>query len=333
MLKLALIGLGYWGRNYLRVLKQIPDVNLAYVYDTDQNKLLRSKDVIARSLEEIIEDKEINAVIIATPASTHYEIGKKLIESNKHVLIEKPLTMKYEEALELAKLAKIKNRVLMVGHIYCYNSAINYMKEIIKEERLGKLYYGFGLRCGFGPIRYDASCTWDLATHDLAMLDYLLEDFPIEIQASATYFLRKGVYDYANINLSYENGFIFNLTVSWYAAEKIRSWYLIGSERMLKFDDTNKNNPIVIYNKRVKEEKLGEYSEIKMLESEAVIPYINYEEPLLLQVMHFLECIKENKKPLSDARQGARIVKLLELIDEAILKGERIKISKDNVEQ
>jgi predicted dehydrogenase len=215
----------------------------------------------------------------------------------------------------------------MVGHIYCFNPAVNYIKEIMKSGKLGSLYYGVGLRLGLGPIRNDASCTWDLATHDIAMLDYLLNKMPSSVSANGFSFLQKerGVHDYATIQFNYDDGFRFNLIVSWYAAEKIRMWYLMGSKSMLKFDDINKNAQISIFDRSV----VIDFSEQGVTKNiykivprggDTIIPYIKQEEPLLLEVKHLIECINTGKKPLTDGEQGTRVINVLEAIEESIKK-------------
>jgi predicted dehydrogenase len=277
-----------------------------------------------KDLTKIAEDKELEAVIIATPASSHYEIAKMMLEARKYVLVEKPLTMNYEQALELCDLSKKMNKVLMVGHIYCFNPAVNYIKDVIRSGRLGDLYYGIGLRLGLGPIRNDASCTWDLATHDIAMLDYLLNKMPSSVSAHELSFLQRErwIHDYATIQFKYDNGFQFSLIVSWYAAEKMRTWYLIGSKSMLKFDDMNKNAPVTIYNKSTVVstdlDTMHNVNKIIPIEGDTLIPYIQQSEPLLLESKHFIESIKTGKKPLTDGTQGAKVVKVLEAIEESI---------------
>jgi predicted dehydrogenase len=291
-----------------------------YIELTDNRNINFTKD-----LTKIAENKEVEAVIIATPASTHYEIAKMMLEYGKHVLVEKPLTMDYKQALELCRLSDKMNKFLMVGHIYCFNPAVNYIRDVIRSDRLGNLYYGVGLRLGLGPIRNDASCTWDLATHDIAMLIYLLDKMPRYVNAHGLSFLQKerGIHDYANIQLKYDNGFQFNLTVSWYAAEKIRTWYLMGSKSMLKFDDVSKNAPVTIYNKSiivVSTDQGATHCADKIIptEGDTIIPYIQQSEPLLLECKHFIESIKTGKKPLTDGVQGAKVVKVLEAIEESI---------------
>jgi predicted dehydrogenase len=233
--------------------------------------------------------------------------------------------MNYKQALELCNLSEKMNKVLMVGHIYCFNPAVNYIRDVIRSGRLGDLYYGVGLRLGLGPIRNDASCTWDLATHDIAMLSYLLGKMPSYVSAHGLSFLQKerGIHDYTTIQLKYVNGFQFSLIVSWYAAEKIRTWFLVGSKSMLKFDDISKNAPVTIYNKSVTvvstdQDAIHNVDKIIPTEGDTIIPYIQQSEPLLLECKHFIESIKTGKKPLTDGVQGAKVVKVLETIEESI---------------
>lgn len=328
-ISLALIGLGYWGANYLRVLRQLKEVNLKYVCDKETNKLANYAELtdtnnnnFTDDLTKIAENKELEAVIIATPASSHYEIAKMMLDAGKHVLVEKPLTINYKQALELCDLSEKVNKTLMVGHIYCFNPAVNYIKDAIRSGRLGDLYYGVGLRLGLGPIRNDASCSWDLATHDIAMLDYLLDKMPSYISAHELSFLQREreISDYATIQLKYDSGFQFSLIVSWYAAEKIRMWYLMGSKSMLKFDDANKNAPISVYDRSVAI-SFSEHCNAKNIckvvprAGDTVMPYIRQDEPLLLEIGHFVESISACKKPLTDGPQGARVVKVLEAIE------------------
>lgn len=336
----SLVGLGYWGANYLRVLLQSKEVKLKYVCDREASKLNHYAGLTGTAainfttdLVKIAEDKEVEAVIIATPASSHYEIAKMMLKAGKHVLVEKPLTTNYEQALELCNLSKNVNKILMVGHIYCFNPAVNYIKDIIRTNRLGDLYYGIGLRLGLGPIRNDASCVWDLAVHDIATLDYLLNQMPGYISAHALSFLQtgKGIYDYAVIQLKYDNGFQFSLIVSWYAAEKIRTWYLMGSKAMLKLNDMKKDAPIAIYERTIVPISTSNYLQSSSVfvprEGDVVVPYIKQEEPLMLEVKYFVECLKTGKKPLTDGEQGARVVKVLEAIDKSAKKsGELIKL-------
>jgi predicted dehydrogenase len=339
--KVGLIGLGYWGRNYLRVLSQLEKAKLRCVCDRDNGKLkeyngLTNDIKFVDNFAELAEDKELEAVIIATPASTHYDIARTMLQAGKHVLVEKPLTMNYGQALALCDLSKSAKRVLMVGHIYCFNPAVNYIRDVVRSGKLGVLYYGLGLRLGLGPIRGDASCTWDLATHDIAMLDYIINKMPISVIAQESSFLQRerNIHDYATIQLKYDDGFQFSLTVSWYAAEKIRMWYLMGSKSMLKFDDVDKNTPISVYDKSVAI-NFSEHGNAKNIykivprAGDTVMPYIKQDEPLLLEIKHFIESINAGKKPVTDGKQAARVIRVLEAIETSIkIEGKLVTIDK-----
>lgn len=340
-LSLGLVGVGYWGVNYLRVLRQLPDVHLKYVCDKDNSRLDSFSQLADTSninftndFIKIAEDKEIKAVIIATPANSHFKIAKTMLEAGKHVLVEKPLTMDHKQAVSLCDLSEKTNKMLMVGHIYCFNPAVNYIKKALESGELGDLYYGMGLRLGLGPIRGDASCTWDLATHDIAILDYLVNKMPSVITAQESSFLQRkeGIYDFATIQLRYENGFQFSLTVSWYAAEKIRMWYLMGSKRMMKFNDADKDAPITIYDRSVNI-SVPEHGNAKDIykivprTGDTVMPYVKPDEPLLLEIRHFIESVNSGKKPLTDGKQGARVIRVLEAIEASMnAKGKPVTI-------
>jgi len=337
MLNVALIGLGYWGKNYLRVLQNIKGIELRYVCDSNPEALKDITSHIRTTLdyEEIAKDEDIKAAFLATPASTHYEIAKLFLEQGKHLLVEKPLTMNIKEAVDLARIAKENKVILMVGHIYCFHPAIQYLRKLIKSRKLGKVFYGIAIRIGLGPIRQDASCTWDLATHDIAILDYLFNSMPIYVTATATTFLQrdKNIHDYAHIHLEYPE-MQFAITTSWYAAEKIRSWYIATSKYLIKFDDMNKEWPLSMYQSNVekimKEELIKKQSEI--YKGKLYMPRIEKEEPLIKQVEHFINCIRFNKKPLTNASQAIRVISILEAVEESIEKGKKIELKNYDIE-
>jgi len=324
MINIALVGLGYWGKNYLRVLREIHGASLIYVCDLieESSKLLPQGIKFVSDYEELAQKNEINAAIISTPASTHYEITRKFLESGKDVLVEKPLTMASGEAADLIKIAKENKRILMVGHIYCYHPAVRYLRGMIINKKAGKIFYGMALRMGLGPIRNDASCTWDLATHDIAILDYIFKQKPNYVTATATSFLQKDkqVYDYAHIYLEYEN-MHFSVTSSWYSAEKIRSLWIEGSRYLIKFDDMNKDWPIMIYRSNLI--NIKDQSDYK---GTIFMPRIPKDEPLLVQTRHFVECVRLRKKPLTDGYQGLSVIEILEAAERAIKQGKKVKL-------
>jgi len=331
--RVGLIGLGYWGSNYLRVVNETDGASLDCVCDVDPRRAAyfdssnRSIKFV-RDPEGLATSKNLDAVILATPASTHYELVKKMLEGGKHVLVEKPLVMDSVQAKELCQISKEMEKILMVGHIYCFNPAVKYIKTLLVSKKLGHLFYGTGLRLGWGPIRGDASCTWDLATHDIAMLDYLLHKVPKTVTATASSFINgkdRKIYDYANIQLAYDNGFRFGLTVSWYAAEKIRMWYLTGSKSMVKFDDLTKETPITIYNKTSRNANATRGGFPK--EGDALLPFVGREEPLRVELKQFVASVtQKGGQKWSNCWQGARVVKVIECIEKSIDSGRPIDV-------
>ena len=325
-LNVGIIGCGYWGVNHVRAFEQSPFAKVSWACDLDPERLnLVGRNFpsikLTHEMDDMLNDHEVDAVVIATPASTHFDIAAHVLESKKHVLIEKPMASDSSRAQALAEKAKALERVLMVGHIYCYVPGVEYMKQLLKEGKLGRLHYGIGMRMGLGPIRRDASCTWDLASHDIAMLDYLLGVSPSHVSAHASSFIQRGsnIYDYAAIQMNYDSGFQFSLIVSWYAAEKTRMWYLAGSENMVKFDDVNKTNPITLFQKGasiIDPTGLKTSWQFKIREDATVIPYISQEEPLSIEVKQFVDYVR-GKPAVTDGLQGIRVVKVLEAIEDS----------------
>ncbi|MCJ7631521.1 Gfo/Idh/MocA family oxidoreductase [Candidatus Bathyarchaeota archaeon] len=329
-LNVAVVGLGYWGPNYLRALSQIQNVNVKYLCDKNQGRFSDFSNERCELVSDcgvLADDPSLDAVFVITPASTHFKIAKMMLEKGKHVLVEKPLTMNSEEALKLSCLARELNRTLMVGHIYVYNPAVQYIKNMLDKGELGKLYYGVGLRMGLGPIRADANCIWDLASHELSILDYLLGKTPVYVNAQALSFLQRDgkLYDHATAQVVYDQNFCFSLSVGWYSPEKIRLVNLVGSQKMVKFDDINKSSPLTIYEKGASLELIAPQADygahqVKIREGNTIIPYIPQEEPLRLQINHFVDSVIHSHTPMTDGFQGTRIVAILEAMEDSIRK-------------
>ena len=320
---------------------QLSNVSLKYVCDENQDRLKNLAKYakvlkLVKNPDEVISDEKLDAVAIVTPASTHYQLVKMALKSKKHVIVEKPFTMSYAQSIELSKLSEKYGKILMVGHIYCFNPAVQYIKQLIRNNELGTIYYGLGLRLGLGPIRSDADCVWDLATHDISMLDYIFGRIPRYVSAHALAFIQKErkIYDYASIQLIYDD-FRFSVSASWYAPEKIRTWYLIGSNKMLKFDDLNKSNPLTIYSESVTVSNNNSMQHRYIpKEGDITLPYISQEEPLLLELQHFVNAISSGEKVVSNAQQGARVVKVLEAITKSINNsGQFVEINSNDNEQ
>jgi predicted dehydrogenase len=325
----GLIGCGYWGPNYIRVIYELVDQNVKWIADSDETKIktIREKYPLintASDYNEILQDADVDAVIISTPTTTHFKIAKDCLLAGKHVLVEKPLTTTSEEALELKKIAETENRILMVGYIFKYHSAIHKMKDDIINGTLGDILYCYSSRTGLGPIRKDVNVVWDLASHDISILLHLFDKKPISVVAHGKSYIQKDVEDVAFIVLNYADGMIANLHVSWLDPIKIRKTVLVGTKKMLIFDDISPSEKIRILDKGVSYEKpFGNYGDfsLRVRDGDIVIPQINMKEPLREEVLHFISCIKDNKKPITDADDAFMTTKVLEAVQKSLKTG------------
>jgi len=272
---------------------------------------------------KIANDREVEGVIIATPLNTHYNIAKSFLKGGKHVLVEKPFTKTYVEGKDLIEIAQRMGLVLMVGHVYEFNSGIIALKEIIKKGDLGKIYYIKAERLGLGPIRKHASALWDLATHDISIVLYLLEDFPVEVYTNGGAYIQKDIEDFVNLNLKFRNNINCNINATWFAPEKVRKLIVVGSKAMVVFDDINKAEMLKIYKREVNGNLLNttptyyDHQNIITM-GDIYIPNIKQSEPLKNQVLHFLDCIINSKKPVTDGQDGINVIKVLELAQKSI---------------
>lgn len=327
MLNIAVVGLGYWGPNYVRVLNELKESRVKYCCDLDKKNLDKIKNLSLTTnttdeYTEVAECSDIDGVIITTPLNTHFKIAKDFLLHNKHVLVEKPFTISSEEAIELIKIAEKKDLILMVGHVYVYNPGVQKLKNLI-TNRLGKLYYVRAERLGLGPIRKHANVLWDLGTHDISIATYLLDSMPESVSAEGASYLQENVEDMVFLTLKFPNKVIYNIYASWIAPEKIRKTTVVGSDAMVVFDDVNKSEMIKIYDRKINKELLNstpEYSDHQSIVSigDVHIPMIEQAEPLKNQVKHFLDCISNNKKPITDGYEGLKVVKILENAEKSL---------------
>ena len=305
MVGVSLIGCGYWGRNYIKTLLDTEGVKLRWLYNKyeDLEIDLPKGAKFTKNYNLILEDKETDAVILATPPKTHFDIAKKFLENGKDVLVEKPVTCDSNLALKLHKIAEKNSRVLMVGHIFLYNPAIRVLKEIINggREGLGKILYFYSRRVSLGPIREDISSMWNLAPHDISIINFLTEKVPKRISARGACFLKEGIEDVVDLNLEYDNGISAFVHVGWLEPLKRRDLIIIGDKKTAYFDDTVPNKIRVF-------EGLEEKN-IKIYQKKS---------PLKQECLHFLECVRERKKPLTDGYNGYVITKILEFAEKSL---------------
>lgn len=336
-INIGIIGCGHWGPNYLRNFSLMPEANVCWVSDLNSKRLVHIKQLhpavkTTKDYKKIISDTSIDAVVIATPTVTHYDIARECLDSGKHILVEKPLSVNLKDARELVALAEKKKRILMVGHTFEYNPAINKMKEFIKNGRLGKVYYLYSTRTNLGPLRNDVNALWDLAPHDISIFSYLLEGQPLKVSAHGAGFLQKGIEDIVFITLYYPHNMLVGIHVSWLNPRKVREITVVGSKRMLVFDDLNSVSPLSLYNKGVirKPYPLPYYNsfrEFKLIirEGKITIPKIKMKEPLQIECRHFLRCLMRGQEPQSNGRVGLNVVKVLEAIQSSLKDNGKIK--------
>ena len=333
MTKVGIIGCGYWGPNLIRNFIQIPESEVDYYCDLDEEKLkciksLYPKPKATQNYGEILNDARVEAVAIATPVHTHFELAKKGLDAGKHVFVEKPLTQTSQQAKELIKLAKKKGKVLMVGHTFLYTAAVNKLKELIDSGELGDVLYISSQRRNLGLFQEDINVVWDLGTHDISVILYLLNDGLDEkecriVATGQSHFLSDNE-DVAFITLNFAGKIVANLHLSWLDPCKIRNMTVVGTKKMVVYDDIEALEKIKVYDKGVlvhdRYNSFGEF-QLSYRYGDITVPRLKQEEPLKVELSHFLECIREDKKPLTDGENGYQVVKIIEKINESLKNG------------
>ncbi len=326
-MNIAIIGLGYWGKNYLRILSSNDRVKLSAVVEPTQNIKLDEEIKQFYNLEELLNSEiTIDAAVICTPTNTHYEITRKLLNSGIHVLVEKPLATKSVEAKDLLEIANKNNLTLLVDHTFLYNEAINFAIKQIHDGEIGSLLHINFERTNLGPIRTDVSCLWDLTTHDISILNAITKSDPIKIKASSFNSGSSEAFDMVNVSLNYENNLFVTLFSSWLHPEKTRKIKIVGDKKMIVFDDLNFNEPIKIYDKKFDQIYDKESSQIdnnsffSFSIGDVVSPFIKNSEPLQQVVKHFISLISKEKKFISNNNNdiSLRTVSLLENIEREV---------------
>ena len=318
-LNVAVIGAGYWGKNLVRNFATTKRCSLKYVCDLDKNVLAAQKRnypyiKTSASVEDILGDNEIAAVVIATDAGTHFEIARKSLEAGKHTYVEKPLTLKASDSKALIGLAKKKGLKLMVGHLLEYHPAVSYLKEMIGKGVVGRPYYMYTQRVNLGVVRQNENAWWSLAPHDISVICYLLGSEPVSVAAHGQCYLQKNIEDVVFATIKFSDGKIANVHCSWLDPHKIRKMTVVGSEKMVTFDDMEGTEKIRIYDKAAAiKQDANTYADIISLRfGDIVIPKVPSGEPLGLECSHFVDCVLDDKPILSDGADGLRVVRVLE---------------------
>lgn len=341
MTNIGVIGCGYWGMNYVRLLHELPQARVVTACDPNPQRrsLLNERFPllsVTESAEEVLHNRWIDAVVIATPASTHHDLVKRALRAGKHVMVEKPLTNAVADADDLVRTAQECDRLLMVGLTFLYNTGLVKMQELMRDPSFGRTYYLHLTRTNLGPVRPDVSAIWDLASHDLAICDFLLERQPLWVQANAATVLEHDLADVAFITVGYPDSVIANIHVSWVDPNKVREVVAVGSQRRIVFDDLNPTERVRIYEKGISSsrQEADSFGEFRLLvrDGDILSPRIAPGEPLRSQMEHFLTCITEGRQPLSDGAVGAANVRTLAAIERSLSEeGARITLEAESV--
>lgn len=326
-LNCAVVGLGYWGPNLVRVLHELPGTSLVAVHDTRSEAMAKITDRYPRVravewFEEILEDDDIDAVAIATPVSTHHELAEAALESGKHVFVEKPLAASTEQAESLIDVANRQQRVLMPGHTFLYSPPVTLGRKLIRSGELGDIYFITTSRVNLGLHQRDASVVWDLGPHDFSILLYWLEELPVRISALSRGCIVPETPDVAFIDLEFASGTIAHVELSWLAPSKLRRTAIVGSRKMVVYDDTS-SEPIRIFDSGADlrdPETFGEFR-LTYRTGDIVSPRVEVTEPLQLELADFVQAIRTGKQPRSDMRLGADVVRIIEAVDRSLQEG------------
>lgn len=325
-IRFGLVGLGYFGKHYVRLLQEFEGAELRSVADRSSDTFDRYSSSLPASVNRstdaraLFEDFDIDAIIIATPPPTHFSLAKSAIANGKHVLIEKPMVMRLEEAHTLKEIVEKSGKIFMVGHQYCYNDYVRALKNNIGI--LGDVRYIFCEQMLFGPLRADTGCLWDRATHELSVIDYLFRPGAIRhVNGRTAEVIKNGCEDFASFQIEFESGLFASIVCSWFAPVKTRRMSIAGTRGLAFFDDCRENEKLKLFEFPYPEESL--HSErgshvLDIREGNAYIPHIIAGEPLKNELVHFIECIKNNARPLTDSAHGVRITEYLDQISKNI---------------
>ncbi len=324
MIRFGVIGYGYWGPNVVRNLHGLEGCRVLTVCDKDPQCLRQAqKDYpsaqVTADAAAVLTSPEIDAVAVVTPVWTHFELAKAALENGKHVFVEKPFTSTAAQAEELIELADRKNLKIMVDHTFLFTGAVRKIRELIQNGTLGDLYYYDSLRVNLGLFQHDINVIWDLAPHDLSIIDHLIDQKPEAIVATGERHLN-GLEDVAFITLYFPQNIIAHLNVNWLSPVKVRTTLIGGEKKMLVWNDLEADEKIKVYDKGV---QMGNGEGLHQLlvsyrSGDMWAPQVERTEALRIELQYFLDCIRSNRNPFNDGRAGWRVVRMLEAADQSV---------------
>jgi predicted dehydrogenase len=328
---IGVIGLGYWGPNLLRNFAENEAAQLRWICDLDEKRLgsMSRRYPMAQTTTDyrtVVNDPTVEAVAVVTPVATHFQIAKELLRAGKHVLLEKPLAATVREAEELIDIAERNKRTLMVDHTFVYTGAVRKMKEIVSSGELGELLYFDSVRINLGLFQRDINVLWDLAPHDLSIMDYLIDREPEGLSAIGSCHIEKGIENIAYLILKFPDDFIAHFHFNWLAPVKIRHTLIAGSSKMVLYDDIEPTEKVRIYDKGVTANRVGDREAdyqtlVSYRTGDVWAPKLDSTEALRYVVAEFLDAIREGRKSLTDGYAGLRVVRLLEAAQRSMKNG------------
>jgi len=333
VVKIGIIGAGYWGSNLVRAFNDTEGAAIVAVADRKQGRLQfvtkRYPHIrVTNDMEDLLNDPDIDAVAIATPVPTHYEVGRRVLEAGKHAMIEKPLAYRYEEALKLRDLADSLGLVLTVGHVYQFSPAVEWLASRISSGNLGKLFHIDSIRINLGPPASEVDVVWDLAPHDLSILIYLMWQSGLstevsQIQVMGNSFVKETLADLTHIFIEFTCGVTAHIHVSWVTSNKVRLMQISAEGGTVVFDDMQPAEKVKVYSQGV-DTRVGadesQAAELTYRPGDIFIPTLPRHEPLAAECRHFVDCIESGREPINGGKIGAEVVRLLEMISEEINK-------------
>ena len=324
--RVGVVGCGYWGPNLVRNLRQLPECEVKLLCDTNEERLTHMRQIhpdVATTprFEDLLNGADLDTVVIATPVQSHYEMAKACLSVGKHVFLEKPMTRTEAEGEDLVALAERKGLVLMVGHTFLFSPAVRRMKEIVEAGDIGEVQYVAARRLNLGLFQKDINVAWDLAPHDISILLHLLDERPISVSCQGSSHVTRGIEDVTMMSLTFAKNRCAFIHNSWLDPKKVRQMTVVGSKRMIVYDDTEPLEKLKVYDARVEVpphyDTFAEFT-YSYHYGDVYVPYIKQDEPLKLECQHFLECIRGKCAPIAGGRLGLEVVRILEAAAESL---------------
>lgn len=323
MIRIAVVGAGYWGPNLIRNTYKNPNIELVGICDKSQSALDKMHELypsvpIFTDYDSMLSQAKLDGVIVATPAATHYNLAKKALEAGINVMVEKPLTLSSADAISLINLAKARDLNLMVGHTFLYSDNVHALKKVVREE-IGRTLYGHSLRTSCGPVRKDVDVIWNVGPHDISIFNYLFDSKPLYVSMNGSFYLQQGVADVVAGKIRYPNNVDIYVHYSWLDPHRERKISIIGDEQMVSYDDTNQYQPIEVFDKS--------FNDGVVTQRNGSVITIKYHEPLYAEIDHFADCIRGGGsklftgKPFTDGQNALDVILVLEAMSESLAHG------------